>query len=215
MPDCRCSTAANAPWRSPTTPADVFRTVVFFTPGCYNVIISVTIICQQHFGGKDGPMFKRFFAPFRNKVAQAEQQGFGVFFLELYFYVLILIVIVRSIDLIVDPLISYENSSGLPWFTTFDNFGTIFLYSVLLCRVICLIWQYVTLRKFSPNFFVSLWLFLASVLVEYIYFYVKYLDILSIYILLAIIVCYGLVIYYFYKRKCLFNRSTDLKATID
>ena len=52
-------------------------------------------------------MLKRFFAPFRAKVAQAEQQGFGVFFLELYFYVLILIWIAYNIFTIIDTLVSY------------------------------------------------------------------------------------------------------------
>ena len=156
-------------------------------------------------------MLKRFFAPFRAKVAQAEQQGFGVFFLELYFYVLILIGVIRSIDLIIDPLLSYAKSSGLPWFTTFDNLGTIFLYSILLSRVICLIWQYLALRKFSPYFFIPLWLFLAFVLIEYIYFYITYSDILSIYILLGIVLFYGLIIYYFYKHKSLFSNANNSK----
>lgn len=152
-------------------------------------------------------MIKRFFAPFRAKVAQAEQQGFGVFFLELYFYVLILIGVIRSVDLIIDPLLSYAKSSGLPWFTTFNNLGTVFLYSILLGRVICLVWQYFALRKFSPCFFIPLWLFLAFVLIEYIYFYVTYSEILSIYILLGIVLVYGFIIYYFYKRKGLFSNA--------
>ena len=67
-------------------------------------------------------MLKRFFAPFRAKVAQAEQQGFGVFFLELYFYVLILIWIAYYIYLLIDSLNGFTTTTGQPWYILFTKF---------------------------------------------------------------------------------------------
>ncbi len=147
-------------------------------------------------------MIKRFFAPFRAKVAQAEQQGFGVFFLELYFYVLILIWAAYNIFTIVDTLTSYAQVHAVPWYNAFNSLDSTFILSMVLLSSICLIWQYIELRHFSSRFFIALWLLFIFRGMLYISFYYEngwFFEYLKF------LVPYGLTIAYFYRRKCLFG----------
>lgn len=146
-------------------------------------------------------MLKRFFDPFRAKVAQAEQQGFGVFFLELYFYVLILIWIAYNIFTIIDTLVSYAQVHAAPWYNAFNDIHSAFLFILIFLSLASLIWQYIELKKFSPRFFIALWaLFVARTLL-YIFVYLESSWFLEY---LKFLVPYGLTIAYFYHRKHLF-----------
>lgn len=149
-------------------------------------------------------MIKRFFAPFRAKVAQAEQQGFGVFFLELYFYVLILIWAAYNIFTIVDTLTSYAQVHAVPWYNAFNDIHSAFLFALIFLSLASLIWQYIELRQFSPRFFIALW---ALFIVRTILYVLVYLESSWFLEYLKFLVPYGLTIAYFYRRKHLFTRK--------
>ena len=149
-------------------------------------------------------MIKRFFAPFRAKVAQAEQQGFGVFFLELYFYVLILIWAAYNIFTIVDTLTSYAQVHAVPWYNAFNDIHSAFLFALIFLSLASLIWQYIELRQFSLRLFIALW---ALFIVRTILYVLVYLESSWFLEYLKFLVPYGLTIAYFYRRKHLFTRK--------
>ena len=156
-------------------------------------------------------MIKRFFAPFRAKVAQAEQQGFGVFFLELYFYVLILGRIALSIQRIASLFSRFFELKGQPWYLIFDNTNALIFLIVDAVSICLLIWEYFELRVFSSRFFIALGSLTALVLFDRIR--VVFIDPTIIWDVFVIIGIYGLIIYYFYKRKGLFTKKHKTSAS--
>lgn len=152
-------------------------------------------------------MIKKFFAPFRTKVAEAEKNNIPMNLVETYFYLLLPYGMYYYGELVYYYITTYNRSNSHLYTLFFDIKRSImFIFAVL--PLLCIIWQFFSLRTFSSRFFIPLWCFLV-VFLSYSITYYFTLDHTAYLYHACWSIPYGGIIYYFYKRKHLFNKNKN------
>ena len=150
-------------------------------------------------------MIKKFFAPFSSKATEAKKNDNQMFFFELYFYVLLPYGMYYYGELVYYYITTY-NRTNLPFYTLFldSERSMMFIFAVL--PLLCITWQFFSLRTFSSHFFIALWCFLAAFIVFNIAYYIIIKNTACL-INACWSIPYGCVIFYFYNRKHLFDQT--------
>ncbi len=146
-------------------------------------------------------MWKKFITPFQQGLQRCEEIGRGDTYVELHFYVMIPLAIYYCMDNIVFAVELFCKKTNLPWYLCLTDHYLSFDIALFIIAICMLIWQFLTLRRFSQMFFIPLFGFAILDIIFYINIYQIDYDMETLTVIFEKLIFYACAVLYFIRRR--------------